>query len=138
VGDFPLTILVHGWGGQSAKAFLAAISLALWRNDALWLIPVKETQLSIEPAEVEGAVVLDLSRETDQRTYRNLIGDVVFFPALEESEGVQISEWSRRARAFIIDGSKSQVDAVLRAACEAMLMTYRWSEETALEEYALG
>lgn len=138
VGDMPLTTLVHGWGSQPTKAFLAVLSPLLRREDALWLIPTKEAQISPVPPEIERAVMSDLSRDTDQRTYRNLIGDILFFPALEVAETTQVAEWQQRARAVIIDGRGPQSDAVLWAGCEARLMTYRWSGETALEEYAMS
>lgn len=136
VGGWPLTILVHGWGSQPAEEFLAVLSPLLRREDALWLIPAKEAQ-DPTPPEVEG-VLLDLDQDTDQRTYRNLVGDIVFFPALEEAKAEQVAEWQQRARAAIIDSRGPQVDAVLRAGCETMLMTYRWSGAAALEEYAIS
>jgi len=133
IGDLPLTVLVHGWGSESAKEFVTTLSPWLQEEDALWLIPAKETQASIAPPELRG-VTLDLSRDTDQRIYRNLVGDIVFFPALEAPEVTQVAEWQQRARAVVIDGQGPQGDAVLQAGCKVRLMTYRWLREAVLEE----
>jgi hypothetical protein len=133
VGDLPLTMLVHGWGSEPAKEFVTILSPHLREEDALWLIPTKETQASIAPPEPRG-VILDLSRDTDQRIYRNLVGDIVFFPALETAEATQVAEWQQRARAVVIDGQGPQGDAVLQAGCKVRLMTYRWLREAVLEE----
>lgn len=135
VGDLPLTTLVHGWGSQAAATFVALLSPLFRKEDALWLIPLHETQSPPAPREIEGAVRLDLRRDTDQRTYRNLIDDLIFFPALEVAEAAQVGAWQQRTSAVVIDGRGPQSDAVLWAGCEAMLMTYRWSGETMLEEY---
>lgn len=134
VGDLPLTVLVHGWGSKSADEFIAVLSPCLReeKEDALWLIPAeKETALPSPPK----GVVLDLAEDVDRRIYDNLVGEVVFLPALGEDEAAQVAEWQQRARAVLVDGRGPQGDEVLRAGCEAGLMTYRWSGETALEEY---
>lgn len=136
VGDLPLTALAHGWGSKATIAFVALLSLLFGKEDALWLIPIQEPQSALP--EIAGAVRLDLSRETAQRTYRNLIGDLIFFPALEVTETARVREWQQRARAVVIDSRGPQSDTLLRAGCEAMLITYRWSGETTLEEYTLS
>jgi hypothetical protein len=138
VGDLPLTVFVHGWGSQPAWAFLSMLCPLLRKEDALWLIPTKEIPIPPPPSEVEGAVILDVSRETDQRTYRNLVCAIVFFSALEAAEAGQVAEWQQRARAVIADGQGPQGNAVLGAGCEAGLMTYRWSGKMGFEEYTLS
>lgn len=134
VEGLPLTALLHGWGSQPVQAFLALLLSWLRREDAVWLIPTPGAELPPVPPAVEGAVVLDLGRDTDQRAYRNLVGDLVLFPALEATQVTHITAWRRRARAVIVDGRGPHSDTMLRAACEAELMTYRWSGEAALEE----
>lgn len=138
VGDLPLTTLVHGWGNKAPMAFVALLSPLFGREDALWLLPMQEPQSSPVLPEIAGAVRLDLSRDTAQRTYRNLIGDLIFFPALEVTEAARVREWQQRARAVVIDGRGPRGDTLLRAGCDAMLITYRWSGETTLEEYTLS
>jgi hypothetical protein len=135
VGDLPFTTLIHGCESQPSEEFLAQLSPLLRKEDALWLIPTGAKSIPTELFEVERAVVLDLSRDTDQRIYRNLIGDIVFLPALDAAEATQVAEWRQRARAVIING---QGNAVLQASCEAMLITHRWSGGADLEEYAIS
>lgn len=135
VGDFPLTAFIHGWGSQPAEAFFTVLSPLLRKGDALWFIPTPETQIPTASSEAEGAVTLSLSRDADRRTYRNLVGDIVFFPPLDATEAEQVAEWGQRARAIIINGQGPQCDALLQAGCDAMLMTYRWTGEKTLEEY---
>ena len=70
VADLPLTVLLHGWGSQPVQDILALLWSWLRREDALWLISATGTQRPPAPPEVEEAIMLDLERDTDQRTYR--------------------------------------------------------------------
>jgi hypothetical protein len=100
----------------------------------LWLLPTSDMQRPLASPALAGAVVLDLTRHTDQRTYHNLVGDLIFFPALEAAEATQTTAWQQRARALIVDSRGPQGEAVLQAGCAAGLVTYRWSGEATLEE----
>jgi hypothetical protein len=137
VGGAPLTVLVHGWGTDGPREFLTTLLPLLRREDALWLVPARHAKSQLEEPRLRGAVILNLRNDTHRRTYRNLIGDIVVFPASEPREGEEVGEWRQRARAMIIDGRGPYSDPVLRAACETRLMTYRWVPNAELEELAL-
>jgi len=133
VGHFPLTVLVHGWGSPAAGAFFSLIGPLLRRDDAVWMLSSQDAQGTTTPIMAEeGVVLLDLRHDTDQRIYNTLVGDVLFFPALHQTEATQVAAWQRRARVLIVDGQGRQRAAVLRAGQAASLMTYRWSGELAL------
>jgi hypothetical protein len=134
VGGWPLTILVHGWGSPRADTFVTQLSLFSHKDDAMWLIPAEDRE-SLQPL-LEEAVLLDMDQDKDQRIYRNLVGDVVFFPASKEDEVKQIEEWQQRARTIVIDGQGTHADMVLRASCDAKLATYRWAGEMTFEKYS--
>jgi hypothetical protein len=91
VGDLPLTALLHGWGIQPVQAFLGLLLSCVRREDALRLIPTTVAQRVPASAAIERTVVLDLARDTDQRTYRNLVGDIVVSPAVEAAEVTHIT-----------------------------------------------
>lgn len=135
VGGFPLVVLVHGWASQPAQEFIAVLSPRLQERDVLWLVPAQTTSQGPVSLETKG-IALDFTHDVDRRTYNNLVGDIVFFPALEAGEVGQATKWEQRARAVIINNRGPQSDAVLQASCEMKLMTYRWSGGTTLEEIA--
>jgi hypothetical protein len=97
------------------------------------MLSSQDTQGTTAPIVAEeGVVLLDLRHDTDQRIYNNLVGDILFFPALHQTEATQVTTWQQRARVLIVDSRGRQRPAVLRAGQEASLMTYRWSGELAL------
>jgi hypothetical protein len=129
VGDLPLTVIVHGFGSPPAVAFLEAVAPLLHCQDALWLVPFQGASVTTPaPAGREGAgVLLDLGRDTEQRTYRNLIGDLVFYPGLAPEEAAEVAGWKQRARTLVVDGRAPAARVVLEAGGEALLPSYRWS-----------
>lgn len=133
VGDLPLVVLVHGGTSKPAQEFIAVLLPRLQEKDALWVVPAQTTTQGPMSLETKG-IALDFTHDVDQRTYNNLVGDIVFFSALEASEVERAIEWKQRARAVIVHGQGPQSDAILRAGCEAGLMTYRWSGGNTLEE----
>ncbi len=136
VGGMPLTILVHGWGSTPSDAFYQALAPLLNEQDALWLIP---SHASAAPDTINGpggAVVLDLDQDTPRRTYNNLAGDVVFFPALEEEEAEQAAQWKRRAGALIVHSEGPQRETVLQASLNTDSFTYLWFGGDELKEIA--
>lgn len=135
VGGLPLVVLVHGWGSRPAQEFIAVLSPRLQERDALWIVPAQTTTSEPMSRETQG-IILDFTHDVDQRTYNNLVGDIVFFPALEAGEVEQATKWKQRARVVIVNSRGPQSDAVLQASCEMRLMTYRWSGGTTLEEIA--
>ncbi len=136
VGGLPISILVHGWGMPPAEHFLNALTPFLNEEDAVWLIPAKETQAGTRPPEIRGAVKLDLNRGTDQRTYKNLVGDIVFFAASEDKSVVaQVQEFRQRARAVVVDSQGPRAGDALRAAWDVKLKTYLWSRDAGNKEH---
>lgn len=101
VFGLPLTFILHGWGETSAEEFLKLLRPLLQNDDALWLIPAADAMPST-PAS-DGAVILDTTRDTDQRIYLNLVPDLVFFPAEDAGELESIQGFGRRAGVLILD-----------------------------------
>ena len=135
VGYLPLTTLVHGWGSPAAEAFVSLLGPLLRREDAIWMLSSQEAQGTTAPVEAaEGTVLLDLGRDTDQRIYKNLVGDILFFPVLHKAEATQVATWQQRARVLIVDGRGRQRAAVLQAGQAVSLMTYRWLGELVLHQ----
>lgn len=135
VGGLPLTILLHNSRSDLAEHFLKMLSSFLRKADGIWLVPLKETEDTVAPPEIRGAVLLKPTQDTDRRIYDNLIGDLVFFPASDEAEAAQVTTFEQRARAVVVNRSGSSSDTVAKAAIEASLITYLLSEEGALEKY---
>ena len=129
-----LTVVFHGCGSDTLKGFYSRLLPCLNHDDAIWFIPAQATRQTVPP-EFRNAVILDLSRDTDRRVYRNLIGDLVFFNASDEAEIAEIESWKGRARAIVVDSSGARADAALFVSCRSLSMTYAWSEAT-LDEYA--
>lgn len=113
-GDLPCSAFVHGWGSSPSIEFLTGLLPLLRREDSLWLIPGGEAAKPSAPPKVEDAVVMNLKRAEDQKIYFNLIGDLVFFPAIEPGEVEQAKEWQERARVIITD-SRGQQDGLIEA-----------------------
>jgi hypothetical protein len=132
VGHLPLTVVIHGWGTNPAAAFYDALLPWLRREDALWFVPGGG-----EISEMEEGVLFDLERETDRRTYDNLVGDILFFPALDESEVERVGGWKYRARAVLVDKGGSQKENIIRTGLEIKLMMYGWAGKKVLEEYGV-
>ena len=134
VGDLPLTVLLHGWGEASAAEFWSSLSPLLRRQDAVWLIQAEAPAAAATSAVSEGVVILDLSQAADQRTYRNLISDLVFFPTSAATELTQVPAWQRRANVVVADSRGAHCAEVLERGGQARLVTYRWAGGIELEE----
>jgi hypothetical protein len=128
VGGLPLTLLLHGWGSGSTKAFLASLLPELRARDAdsLWLVPLAGRREPHSLPAFDKTVELDMSLGTHLKFYNNLVGDLVFFPAVEEGETESAAAWEERARALIVDERGLLARVVLQAATEAGLIAYRW------------
>jgi hypothetical protein len=133
-GGYPLTVVLHGWGSESARDFLTALARILHREDAVWLVPTSSPSGAAPAGIWESAVVLDLASKTDERIYFNLVGDLIFFPGVAENEDIWLGEWKRRTRAVVVGGAGAFADAVAWAGISENLRVYRWSEG---EEVAL-
>jgi hypothetical protein len=140
VGDYPLTAIIHGWDDQLVRSFLPVLFLSLQSEDALWLIPTSNMDEIATPPAQERAVILNPNRlikepayNADRALYDNLIGDIVFFPALEEAEVRYAAGFQQRARTLIVYRYGPCTDAVIRAGREAGFSPYLWSEGQLLE-----
>jgi hypothetical protein len=100
----------------------------------LWLVPASTSAEAAPVGIWQSAVVLDLARNTDERIYFNLVGDLIFFPGDAENENVWLGEWKQRSRAVVVGGTGAFTDAVASAGISENLCVYRWSggEEVAL------
>jgi hypothetical protein len=132
--DFPLSIVVYGWASAEARNFLAALRPELADEDAVWLVPSETKNGSLAYSELEQAVVLrPESRQSHQRALANLIGDTVFFSAQSPRDVQEVVHWGGRARAVIVQQSRPQTAAILRATEPLQVPSYVWDEKT-LEE----
>ena len=148
VQEMPLTILVHGWGSLSAQEFLTVLSLSLQNDDALWLVPASEhgtevqgsgseETISTTPRAIEGAVMLNLERDTDQRIYANVISDLVFFPGLEDNESVRVTSLTNLARAVLVDSRNPHSNAIVQVGNHTLTF-YKWSGKYTVSQYHKG
>ena len=101
------------------------------------LTPIRQNPVPEAPLYPEEAVLLDLTQDMDDRIYRNLIADIVFFPALEDAEVEELANWRERIRALIVDGRSLCSGAVLQAGWESGSRAYRWRGGEYAEEYAM-
>jgi predicted dehydrogenase len=138
VNGLPLTILIHNWGSKAAGEFLDALHPKLEDLDAVWLISIDKTKANTPLPEIENVVMLNLSEDTDKHIYNNLVGDVVFYPALNRAEAAHDKQFMRLARAIIIDWGAPAVDTVLQAAHGVGALTYLWSGKISLKEPEAG
>jgi hypothetical protein len=142
VGGFPLTIVVHGWPDSSAEKFRFLLLPLLIKGDALWFVPSYDRRVLRAPPAKEGAVILDLNTEPDSGIYKNLVGDIVFFPAVEEAEVSFAAEFQGRARAIVVDYRDtdahrvSTTKSLVEAALGARLNIYLWLGRQLLMECA--
>ena len=140
VGGFPLTIIVHGWPNSSAEKFRFLLLPLLFKGDALWFVPSNDSRVLRAPPAKEGAVILDLNTEPDARIYKNLVGDIVFFPAVEQAEVLSVAQFQGRARAIVIDYRDtdeqrvSTIKALVKAALGTRLNVYLWLGRQLLKE----
>jgi hypothetical protein len=140
---YPLTAIVHGWGLEAAKEFFHVILSSLEREDALWLVLNENlTQPAPAPAQ-ERTVLLDLNEcsdeseySADRAIYNNLIGDIVFLPAVENAEERYATGFKGRARMLILHSQGRQRDQVVRAAWSAGLSVYLWLEGSLLQQWS--
>jgi len=104
----PLTVVLHGWDSPPAKAFLDALRPLLWPEDAVWLVP----RLAERASEADAAIMLDLSRSTEQRIYKNLVADLIFFCAMEASELESAAAWAGRTQLAIVPATSPFADRI--------------------------
>jgi hypothetical protein len=133
VTGLPLTILIHNWGSDAAGKFLEAIHSKIESLDAVWLIPIEKTKATTPLPEIENVVMLNLNQDTDKRIYNNLVGDIVFYPAVDKAEAAHDIQFMRLARAIILDWAGPAVDTVLQAAHRAGARAYLWSGRIGLK-----
>jgi hypothetical protein len=134
VGNLPLTILIVGWSSRSARAFLNALVSVVHPRDAIWLVAREGEAGQPPPAELESAVMLDLRRPIDRRTFENLVGDIVFLPALDAAEGDLLRGSQRRGCCVIASQEGPYREARVREARDARLRTCVWSGGQTLTE----
>ena len=120
----PSAVVIHGWDEAPAQVFFGHITALLDENDAFWLVPAKTAQSMEPPPTWPGAVVLDLSREVDARTYANLVVDMVFFPTGEPAE---VRQWNGRTETVVVGAATRQVTALLEGAPHNAPTIYGWS-----------
>ena len=118
----PSAVVIHRWEDASAQMFFRCLSPLLEGDDAIWLVPANAAQRTELPAAWPEAVVLDFSRDADQRTYANLVADIVFFPAGEIEE---VDQWYGRAEAVVISAAEP---ALIEHARQNDQEVYLWSE----------
>ena len=121
----PTATIIHGWDHTPAQRFLECLSPLLDGDDAIWLAPADATNPTVPPAEWPGAVVLDFSRDTDARTYANLVVDIVFFHAEEAADA---HRWLGRAEAVVISASPEQSAAPIEKVRQSEQAVYLWSD----------
>jgi len=105
-----------------------ALGPQLRESDALWLPTAAGSHVQ-GPATLARTVELDLERDTDRRTHRNLVADLVYLPALEAEE-FQTGAWKDCARALVVDSKGPYAEALIKTACEARVTAYAWAEGT--------
>lgn len=124
--DFPLSIVVYGWGGKPAEQFVSKLRPHLRQEDAVVLLPSKQAEGAATPVPA-GAVLLNMNHPSHKRMYENghLIGDIVFLG--EPAGKSEIERWKDSARAVIVNGGKPQAEADLKSARGMGLRGYLWS-----------
>ena len=133
-GDLPLTLVMHGWGGERCREFLELLGSHLQAEDAVWLLP-EEPMDAITRMDLNGAVVLNPDDETDRQIYKNLVGDLAFFPAQRGTESDQVIGWKRRLRAVLVDERGGRCETMCNTAASAGLETYRWKGRDTIEYF---
>jgi hypothetical protein len=131
VMNLPLTIIVHGWGDERAKKFLDIITKPRKKRDALWLVATESggEQSPDAVTSIEGSVLLNLRQPDDRKVYSNLMSDIVFFPAVSESELQQAREFKHRTQAMVIDGNGRFSRLFLNIPDDEGLMFCVWSKD---------
>lgn len=120
-----IALVIHCWNGESAQLFLRTVFPSLEENDAVWLVPKRGNELAEAPPELPGAVVLDCSRDTEERTYNNVVVDMVFFP---EGQPGDVNKWHRRVEAVIVGKSAKQSSSLVEKAQQNQQEVYLWSD----------
>lgn len=129
-----LTLLIHGWRSNAAEIFINQLARNLEQDDVLWLISPETTpsdQRMLNEEKFQGlpwTIALDLDDRLDRRIYRNLIGDLVFFPAFAPGEVDQVAAWKGRARSVVINNRRECREQLQRTAETARLPVYLWGE----------
>lgn len=124
VVQFPLTVVIHGWGSDAAFDFYKELGRELHDQDALWLVPADEKTLQTQLPIIQKAMVLQLDRQIDYYTYMNLVGDLVFFSATEAIELGYVPLFRQRARVLISYSGGEYNEHLIRAATNQGLTIY--------------
>lgn len=133
LGGLPLTTIVHGWGGDSAKEFINALTPSIREIDSFILIPSQARGTAPAPPNLPRTVVLNLGKRSHLWTYKKSIADIVFFPAVEDDESEATASFNRRAHTIVVDERGNNVEKVKKVACDIAGNTYLWAGGLALE-----
>jgi hypothetical protein len=134
VGGLPLTIIVHDWDSMSAKEFISALRPHLRKMDSFILVPAFASETPLSPSELSRVVILNLRKNSHRWTYNNSIGDIVFFPGMDQEELSTVVSFQRRAHVMVVDGRGRVAAEVKQLACETSKSTYLWSGEMMLDK----
>ncbi|MBK6795259.1 MAG: hypothetical protein IPG76_00240 [Acidobacteria bacterium] len=138
VRGLPISLLAHNWKSKAASEFLSKILNRLLREDVVWLISPDHTPN--DSLKIGAEKILDYSQsieinmentesETDRRVWRNLIADLVFFPAVSKEEVEYITKFNNRAQIVVIDELGFFYKEIQQEARTLGLIVYCWNEE---------
>ena len=122
----PLTVVIHGYGGEPARLFLDALAVCLRPSDALWLIPADGSPM--ESGRPARGVLLDLNREADQFIYGNMNADILYYPDFELPDELRPERWAGRVRLLVSPEHERSVGQATRGV-GAPPEWYIWREE---------
>lgn len=124
----PLTVLVHCAATDGTRAFVDALLGELRPEDTLWLVASDENApLPVHPLSIRGSV-LDLRNDTAKRTYNLMNANLVYFPGHRAEDANSVKYWSGRAHVLVADGRAQHAAAVLAAARDGAIESYRWDD----------
>jgi hypothetical protein len=125
---FPLTVVVHGWGTPSAREFVDLLTNVLeLRNDAIWLIPQEGYPQESAGPNLERIVILDVLDETDMRIYRNLVPDLIYFPAISREEAEKARRFRQCTHSVLIDHRGQHWQTVCAEVRETEVSAFLWA-----------
>jgi hypothetical protein len=132
MSNLPLVAFIFGKSFEVPEAaesrFAAALNETLdTGSDAVWVVSRGGQQL---PFGTIRAVTATLEWQKDEPIWRNLVADVLFFPAASDVEEDVIATFRQRAAVVIVPLSAPRLQAFGRAATRARIPVVGWAEET--------
>ncbi|MBS1787715.1 MAG: Gfo/Idh/MocA family oxidoreductase [Acidobacteria bacterium] len=140
VGGLPISMLAHNWKSNVTFEFLSKVMPLLIRDDVVWLVlPDFSPDNSLRVGAEEKirnrghSIEIDESKEIDLRIHKNLITDLLFFPALAKEEVDQIAKYKARSQVIVIDELGPFHDPLQQKAMDLGLIVYCWKQPPQLQ-----